>query len=111
MGRLLNLEEAAEYVGLTPDQLKISRQRGLPPGRLGRSVDGHLYFDSDDLLPPPAHKRQPPAAEPGEPIRRDGDWDIFPDGSKVRRAIHVGGGWYLLPGGRKVRGRKAAGLE
>jgi hypothetical protein len=51
---LITLEEAARLVGLTTDQMKISRQRGLSPGSLGNVIGGRLMFEERDLLPPPA---------------------------------------------------------
>lgn len=57
MSRQLNVTEAAHYVGMTVDELIRSRQRGLAPGKLGYTKDGHLYFDRDALTPPPRGER------------------------------------------------------
>lgn len=50
----LTTEQAAERIGMSVDDLLYSRIRGLSPGILGYTHgDGKVYFDSDDLLPPP----------------------------------------------------------
>lgn len=57
----LTLEEAADRLEMTVDELKRSRARGLPPGNLGYTLppyDGTVYFRTADLIPPP-----PPPAE------------------------------------------------
>jgi hypothetical protein len=56
----LTLEEAAEHLGITPDELMASRGRGLEPGRLGYKKDGVLVWDRKSL-PKPV-----PAAEAAE---------------------------------------------
>ena len=50
---MIPLEEAAARVGLTTHQMKITRQRGLPPGSLGVVQNGRIMFDEAELLPPP----------------------------------------------------------
>jgi hypothetical protein len=45
----LNLEETAEALGITPDELMASRGRGLEPGRLGYKKDGVLVWNRKDL--------------------------------------------------------------
>lgn len=50
----LNINQAAEHLGITTTELTLLRARGLPPGTLGYTkppYDGTVYFDSDDLLP------------------------------------------------------------
>lgn len=92
MGQLLTLEQAAELIGVSTDELRLSRQRGLPPGNLGTALRGRVYFDRDDLIP--AKKSS----------RRD---KVISDPPKAK---HLGGGWYELGDGTRVRGKKAAGL-
>lgn len=50
----LTLDEAAELLDLTSDELTLSRQRGLSPGALGYTrppYDGTVYFRRSDLDP------------------------------------------------------------
>lgn len=60
----LTLEEAAEYLGMSSEDLMHSRFRGLTPGSLGFKVGGTLYFNKGDL-PKPA-KPKAAEAEPEE---------------------------------------------
>jgi hypothetical protein len=46
---VLTLEEAAEHLGISPDELMQSRGRGLPPGRDGYKKDGVLVWDRKSL--------------------------------------------------------------
>jgi len=48
----LTLEEAADYLGITPDQLMATRGRGLEPGRSGYKDKGVLYWNRRDLPKP-----------------------------------------------------------
>lgn len=50
---ILTLSEAAEYIGMTDDDLMMSRYRGLPPGTLGFKDAGRLVWRRVDLLPAP----------------------------------------------------------
>lgn len=50
----MNTTEAAAYLGITVEQLIRSRKRGLPPGILGKRVEGELFWHPDDLIPPPS---------------------------------------------------------
>lgn len=54
------LEEAAEFCGMSPDQLMVSRARGLSPGTLGFKPHPSepLLWLKDDLLPAPKEKLQ-----------------------------------------------------
>jgi hypothetical protein len=45
----LSLEETADYLGITPDELMASRGRGLPPGKDGYKKDGILVWDRKSL--------------------------------------------------------------
>jgi hypothetical protein len=60
MARML-AAEAAQYIGITEDELMMSRARGLPPGTLGsRVAPGQpVTWDSEDLLPAPDAVPQP----------------------------------------------------
>lgn len=51
----LNAEQAAKRVGMTVDELMVSRARGLPPGILGFRPHHTepLVWLSEELLPPP----------------------------------------------------------
>jgi Zinc finger, C2H2 type len=53
---LLSLEEAAEHLGITPDELIRSRQRGLAPGSYGLKEypGGPLLWKREDLEAPPS---------------------------------------------------------
>lgn len=57
--KILNLEESAEFLGMTPDELMQSRGRGLGPGREGYKKDGTLVWARDVLT---AYKKQAEAA-------------------------------------------------
>jgi hypothetical protein len=46
---VLTLEETAEHLGITPDELMQSRGRGLPPGKDGYKKDGILVWDRKSL--------------------------------------------------------------
>lgn len=48
----MNTAEAAEYLGITEEELIRSRLRGLPPGNLGFKSGGELTWKKEDLLPP-----------------------------------------------------------
>jgi hypothetical protein len=48
----LTLEETADYLGITPDELLASRGRGLEPGRSGYKKDGMLVWDRKTLPAP-----------------------------------------------------------
>jgi hypothetical protein len=54
----LTLEEAAEHLGISPDQLMASRGRGLEPGRLGYKKDGILVWDRKTLPKPDEAKEE-----------------------------------------------------
>jgi hypothetical protein len=54
--RILNVEEAAAYLEITVDELLHSRHKGLPPGRLGYTEAGQLFWRRADLIPPPRPK-------------------------------------------------------
>jgi hypothetical protein len=45
----LNLEETAEYLGITVEELMQSRGRGLSPGKDGYKKDGTLVWDRKSL--------------------------------------------------------------
>jgi hypothetical protein len=45
----LTLEEAAEYLGISPDELMQTRGRGLEPGRSGYKDKGVLVWNRKDL--------------------------------------------------------------
>lgn len=47
--KILNLEESAEFLGMTPDELMASRGRGLGPGKEGYKKDGTLVWARDVL--------------------------------------------------------------
>jgi hypothetical protein len=49
---MLTLKQAADYIGISPEDLLMSRQKGLPPGNLGVAKNGEVFFNQDDLLPP-----------------------------------------------------------
>ena len=49
--RKLTLEEAAEHLGTTTDEIMVSRWRGMEPGSLGFKEAGILYFNTKDLKP------------------------------------------------------------
>jgi hypothetical protein len=46
---ILTLEETAEHLGVTPDELMQSRGRGMEPGRSGFKKDGVLVWNRKDL--------------------------------------------------------------
>jgi hypothetical protein len=46
---VLNLEEAAEVLGISAHDLEISRYRGIEPGKLGFKQDGVLMWKRSDL--------------------------------------------------------------
>ena len=54
----LTIQEAAEYIGMSVDDIMRSRQRGLPPGILGHAAGGQVYFDAADLIPVKAPTRK-----------------------------------------------------
>jgi hypothetical protein len=45
----LTLEEAAELLGISPDQLNLTRHRGLAPGKYGYKEGGVVVFNRADL--------------------------------------------------------------
>jgi hypothetical protein len=45
----LNLEETAEHLGISVDELMQSRGRGLSPGKDGYKKDGQLVWDRKSL--------------------------------------------------------------
>lgn len=47
--KTLNVDKAAEFLGLTPDELNRSWARGLKPGTLAKRVGGVLVWDQADL--------------------------------------------------------------
>jgi hypothetical protein len=47
----LSLEEAAEFIGITPHELQLSRYRGMEPGKLAEKKDGVLVWDKSKLTP------------------------------------------------------------
>lgn len=47
--KILTLEESAEFLGMTPDELMQSRGRGLGPGKEGYKKDGTLVWARDVL--------------------------------------------------------------
>ena len=49
---ILNIDEAAELLGVTAQDLMLSRMRGLEPGRLGFKRDGELVWRRKDLPKP-----------------------------------------------------------
>lgn len=60
----LTLTEAADYLGISSEDLMMSRNRGLAPGKLGfmrydGQLRGTLYWSKSDLLPPPQHEMAP----------------------------------------------------
>lgn len=85
---ILTIEEAAELLGETVFSIKVSRQRGLSPGRLGFVEEGNLLFRRSDLLDKPKAER---ARKPAPAYPR-----------------HKGGGFYELSDGSTVRGKDAA---
>jgi hypothetical protein len=52
--RILDLNEAAELLGITPEDLMQSRGRGMAPGIAGYKKDGVLVWNRSDLKPAPA---------------------------------------------------------
>ena len=48
---VLTLEEAAEYLGITPHDLEMTRYRGIEPGKLAFKRDGILVWNRKDLGP------------------------------------------------------------
>lgn len=63
---MITLDQAAEYLGMTPGELMLSRMRGLPPGKLGYALDGQVYFMPGDLLPPSTINKPQVDTEPEE---------------------------------------------
>ena len=63
---ILNTEEAAAYLDITPDELIMSFMRGLPPGNQAEKKDGRLTWDRRNLIPPPIplSDRQPAPSAP-----------------------------------------------
>lgn len=48
----MDLEEAAAYYGMNPDELLRSRARGLEPGKLGyRDATKNLVWDRPEISP------------------------------------------------------------
>ena len=45
----VELEEAAQLAGMSPDELTRTRQRGIRPGRLGFKKDGVLVWNRSDF--------------------------------------------------------------
>jgi hypothetical protein len=87
----VTIEEAAELMGMSVRQLKVSRQRGLPPGNLGFVESGQLRFRRADLLTEPKTQRAGASSK-----------------SAGASPTHLGGGWYELSDGSRVRGKDAA---
>jgi hypothetical protein len=56
--RTLTLEEAADYLGMSPADLMQSRGRGLSPGKDGYKKDGVLVWDRK-TLPKPEKAEEP----------------------------------------------------
>lgn len=48
---MLTLEQAAKRIGITPEALTRSRQRGMPPGNLAVMFEGEPVWEESDLLP------------------------------------------------------------
>ena len=49
--KFLSLEEAAEFIGITPHELQLSRYRGVEPGKLAEKRAGVLVWDRTKLTP------------------------------------------------------------
>ena len=49
--KFLSLDEAADYIGITPHELQVSRYRGVEPGSLATKRDGVLVWDRTKLTP------------------------------------------------------------
>lgn len=47
--KTLDVEKAAAYLGITPDELNRSWARGLKPGTLAKRVGGKLVWSQADL--------------------------------------------------------------
>ena len=50
--RKLTIEEAAEHLGTTTEEIMVSRWRGMEPGSLGYKEAGILYWNTKDLPKP-----------------------------------------------------------
>jgi hypothetical protein len=48
----MTLEETADYLGISPEELMTSRGRGMEPGRSGYKKDGVLVWDRKTLPKP-----------------------------------------------------------
>jgi len=59
----LTVTQAADYLKITPEELVFSRARGLPPGRVGYTRGGQLFFRRVDLIPPKPTKKPKPQVE------------------------------------------------
>jgi hypothetical protein len=46
---ILSLDEAAALLGISGQDLMLSRARGLTPGNLGYRQGGQLHWNRDDL--------------------------------------------------------------
>ena len=49
--KFLSLAEAAEFIGISEHELKVSRYRGVEPGSLAEKRDGVLVWDRTKLTP------------------------------------------------------------
>lgn len=48
----LDIDQAAEVLGITAHELSLSRYRGMAPGNLAQKVDGQLRWDKAKLPKP-----------------------------------------------------------
>lgn len=55
----LTAAQAAKYLGITEEDLLLSRMRGLPPGSLGWKEGNEVVWEQDDLLPSPKARPKP----------------------------------------------------
>ena len=68
----LTLEEAARYIGVSTEDLRLSRARGLSPGKLGyvrEPFDGTVWFRTVDLVPARAISPNEVRAAEAVPLR------------------------------------------
>jgi len=47
--KFLNLAEAAEFLGISEQELTLSRYRGIAPGKLATKKDGQLVWERKAL--------------------------------------------------------------
>jgi hypothetical protein len=59
----MTTDEAADYLGMTPEDLLRSRWRGMEPGSLGYKEGGVLYFRKGDLPKPKRAPKDDPEVE------------------------------------------------